>query len=272
MARYDAGGGALVASGLAYSALFAFVPAILFLLGIAGLLIADPADRAALVETITEVVPPLRELLAISLDQLVREARSVSILGLIGLAWGTSRFYLALEAALGRILGQGTRNFFVRTAFGLGSVVVLVGAVLAGILLAAVTSFVEAWIPIRLDGDGVGDVVTIVGAIAAAAIAAAAIALVYRFVPTGRISWPAILPPSLVVAIALAVLARAFVFLAPRLIGAAAVLGTLATVFAALAWLGLSFQAILVGAAWVAERDSRRRERLGLAPIDLGRF
>jgi len=45
-----------------------------------------------------------------------------------------------------------------------------------------------------------------------------------------------------------------FIYVAPRLIGAAAFLGTLATVFAALAWLGLSFQAILFGAAWIRER------------------
>jgi uncharacterized BrkB/YihY/UPF0761 family membrane protein len=45
-----------------------------------------------------------------------------------------------------------------------------------------------------------------------------------------------------------------FVFVAPRLIGAAAFIGTLATAFAALAWLSLSFQALLFGAAWVRDR------------------
>jgi uncharacterized BrkB/YihY/UPF0761 family membrane protein len=55
----------------------------------------------------------------------------------------------------------------------------------------------------------------------------------------------------------LTVVARLFVFLAPRLIGAAALLGTLATAFAALAWLALSFQAILLGAAWVRDRADR---------------
>ena len=62
------------------------------------------------------------------------------------------------------------------------------------------------------------------------------------------------LVPGLAIGLVLSGLARVFIYVAPRLIGAAAFLGTLATVFAALAWLGLSFQAILFGAAWVRER------------------
>ena len=56
----------------------------------------------------------------------------------------------------------------------------------------------------------------------------------------------------------LTILLRVFVFVAPRLIGAAALLGTLASVFAALAWLSLSFQALLLGAAWTAQRQAAR--------------
>jgi uncharacterized BrkB/YihY/UPF0761 family membrane protein len=65
------------------------------------------------------------------------------------------------------------------------------------------------------------------------------------------------------VTIGLLLLARLFVFLAPRLIGAAAVLGTLATVFAALAWLAVAFQAVLLGAAAVDAIDRELRRRRG---------
>ena len=90
------------------------------------------------------------------------------------------------------------------------------------------------------------------------AFAIASMALVYRFVPESRPSWRATWAPALVVGLLLTISARAFVFLAPRLIGAAATIGALATLFAALAWLGLSFQAILIGAAWVGERHEGR--------------
>ena len=54
-------------------------------------------------------------------------------------------------------------------------------------------------------------------------------------------------------------LSQLFLFLAPRLVGVAALAGSLATAFIALAWLSFTFQALLYGAAWVRVRDDRRR-------------
>ena len=55
-------------------------------------------------------------------------------------------------------------------------------------------------------------------------------------------------------------LSQLFLFVAPRLIGAALVAGSLATAFVALAWLSFTFQALLLGAAWVRVRDDRLDE------------
>jgi uncharacterized BrkB/YihY/UPF0761 family membrane protein len=46
-----------------------------------------------------------------------------------------------------------------------------------------------------------------------------------------------------------------FLTLAPLLVSAAALAGSLATAFIALAWLSFTFQALLYGAAWVRVRD-----------------
>ncbi len=258
LARYDAAGGALLASGLAYAALFAIVPTVIFLLGLSGLVIADEADRAALVETIATVAEPLRPFLSASLDQLSSEAASVSIAGLLALAWGASRFLVALEYALGRILSDGqSRNLIHRNVIGLASVLVLVGAVVGGMILAAVGSFVAAFAEEVAPGQVVSSTIELAFGLSAAAVTVLAVAVVYRYLPAGTPSWRAILIPSLGVAIVLAIVTRLFIFLAPRLIGAAAFLGTLATVFAALAWLGIVFQAILIGAAWIRTRSER---------------
>ena len=55
--------------------------------------------------------------------------------------------------------------------------------------------------------------------------------------------------------VVIVVLSQAFLFLAPRLVGAALVAGSLATAFVALAWLSFTFQVLLYGAAWVRVRD-----------------
>jgi hypothetical protein len=61
------------------------------------------------------------------------------------------------------------------------------------------------------------------------AVAILASAFVYRVVPTPKPDWRALALPAIVAGVALTFLLEAFVFLAPRLIGAAALLGTIAT-------------------------------------------
>ena len=61
--------------------------------------------------------------------------------------------------------------------------------------------------------------------------------------------------PAVVAGVAIVVLSQLFLFVAPRLIGAALLAGSLATAFVALAWLSFTFQVLLLGAAWVRVRD-----------------
>jgi uncharacterized BrkB/YihY/UPF0761 family membrane protein len=73
-------------------------------------------------------------------------------------------------------------------------------------------------------------------------------------VPARHVPWRALLPPAIAVGILLAALTQLFSYIAPRLIGTAAVYGTFVAIFAAMVWLSTGFQLLLVGAAWVRER------------------
>jgi len=252
--RYDAAGGSLLAGGLAYTALFAIVPLTLLLAGILGLVVGDEARRASVVNSIAEVIPPLRDLLRLVLDQAAGAAGAISILGTIALAWGASRFVVTFEDAMGRIFGgDRRRSFLARNTVGLIAVIGLIGVAVLGAVLAGLSSYLDA--AEAHGGAVVGIVEDVALALAPTLSAAASLGLVYRLAPVIAPSWRAILPPSIVIATVLTVLTRIFVYLAPRLIGAASTIGALATAFAALAWLGLSLQAVLLGAAWVRERD-----------------
>lgn len=255
LARYDAAGGALLAGGLAYMALFALVPLTILVAGILGLIVADAAERAAVVDTIANVLPPLRGIVRLVLDEAAGAAGAISLVGGVALLWGASRFVVAFEGAMGQIFG-GTRRrgFVVRNAGAIAAVLGLIGATVLGAILTGVSSFLDA---AQAAGVPVVQFMNDVGfALVPLLAAGLSIALVYRFVPVLAPGWRSILPPAVVVAVALDVLARAFVFLAPRLIGAAATIGALASAFVALAWLSLSFQALLLGAAWVRQRDA----------------
>lgn len=226
----------------------------LLLAGVVGLLFADPVERAKAVAVVVGVLPPLRDLIEAVLAEAARAAAPVSIVSAVILVWGTSRFVVAFEDAIARVMGgDRRRGFFISNLAALGAVVLMIVAIVLSTLLSGVLAFLNAGVEsgaLRVIGDAVA---IALGVLPIAAIVAATI-LVYRIVPLAAPPWRAVLVPGLAAGLALTVLARAFVFIAPRLIGAAAFIGTLATVFAALAWLGLSFQALLLGAAWVRDR------------------
>jgi membrane protein len=263
--RYNAAGGGLLAGGLAYAALFAIVPAVLLLVGIVGIVISDEATQVAVVQNLVNLVPPLAELIDTIVSEVAQNAASFSILGAIALLWGTSRFVLGFEGAVGRVMGTfGNRGFVERNLGALIVVVLVIGAIIGASVLSGLATSLASNAPpgaVPLLSSLVSLVATLFPIVAAMAI----MALVYQVVPLPHPPWRAAVLPGAVAGLAVAVLASLFVYIAPRLIGTAALLGTLATLFAALAWLSLTFQAILIGAAWVRERaDAIAREKLAV--------
>ena len=256
--RYGAAGGGLLAGGLAYAALFAIVPAVLLLAGVIGLVYANPVDRAAFVAVLVGVLPPMRDLIETVLTEAATNAGPVSILGAIALIWGTSRFVVAFEGALARTMGgDRPRGVLAQNLVALVAVVLMVAAIPASAALSAALAFLEAAESLGILRGVAGTAISLALAVLPIAATIGAMFLVYRLVPRPAPRWGAVVVPAIAVGIALTVVARVFAFLAPQLIGAAALIGTLATVFAALAWLALSFQAILIGAAWVRDRGER---------------
>ena len=86
------------------------------------------------------------------------------------------------------------------------------------------------------------------------------VSLVYRFVPVEHVPWRAILVPAVLVGIALGGFAQLFTFIAPRLVGFAALFGTFVTIFALLAWLAISFNMLILGASWTRVRAVARSQ------------
>jgi membrane protein len=255
--RYNAAAGGLLAAGLAYAALFAIVPGVILLAGVVGLVYADPIEQAKVVAIVGSVLPPMRDLIESVLAEAAKGAGPVSIVGGVILIWGTSRFVVAFEDALARVMGgDRRRGVLMSNLTALAAVVLMIAAIVASSLLSGLLDFFQAGAQAGVL-KVLGDLLAVAFGLLPIVATMGAVIAVYRLVPISRPPWRAIVLPGVVVGLILSGLARIFVYVAPRLIGAAAFLGTLATVFAALAWLGLTFQALLLGAAWVRDRSDR---------------
>ena len=260
MDDYGAAGGGLLASGVAFNSLFAVLPAILLIVSLLGLYLDDPLRLEQLVQAFARQFPPLEEFFRQALDQFRAGAVSFSVLGAIGLVWGSSRFYQSLDEAIARIFrGSRERDPIQRGLRGILSVGLLVGAVVGAVGFSQVVNDVRVDVP---GSSGVLDLLSssVGSIIGTVLIFAAVVGVIYRMVPTETPSWRAVAVPAAAIGITLAVLTGIFAVLTPRLIGALHVFAAFVAVFAAMIWLSYLAQALLIGAAWVHRRARNEAE------------
>ncbi len=252
---YDRAAGGLLARGLAFSALFALMPTLLLVLGLVGWVAGDAAARDRISATLITTFPPLAGLIGDSIQAVADGAALTSILGAIGVVWTVSQFYGALDTAMARIFSdQPGRSVLVRTARGILAVALMVGLIAGLVVLGSFTLALEA--TSATQAQPVELVVALLDSpLVLVMLAGVVTLLVYRLVPPTMPTWRAAGIPAVAVGATVVVLSRAFVFLVPRLVGVDALAGSLASAFVTLAWLSLTFQALLLGAAWVRVRN-----------------
>jgi membrane protein len=254
---YGRAAGGLLANGLAFSALFAAVPTTLLVLGLAGWFAAgDETVRQQVSDALIVAFPPLEALIRGSVDAVASGAVLTSVIGVIGVIWTVSQLFAAVEVAFARIFfDEPERGSLRRTLRGLLVVGFIATAVVAAIASLGLVAAIDAM------GDRQGtlarDVVGIIGSAPVLATATAVVVVVaYRTLPPRAPRWRALLLPAVIVGAILAILGQVFSRLVPWLVGVADLAGSLASGFVALAWLSLSFQAILLGGSWVRVRDA----------------
>ena len=240
---YNQAGGGLLAEGLSYSALFAGLTGLLFAVGLLGYLVPSEPDRQRIIDGLTGQLAPFAPAATDALRNVASHAGAFSVVGLAGMAWGASQFYGALDTAISRVFARTpARGPFDRLLRGFVSVFLLVGGLLSGIALYAG------------GGEASRTLAQLAFPLLTAAIVVLTVGVVYRVVPNTRVPVAVLLPPTLVAGLVLTGLTELLVYITPLLTGALSVFGGVAAVFAALAWLNLAFQVLLIGASWTRLR------------------
>ena len=252
--RYNAADGGLLAAGIAYNTLFAIIPMALFGGAILGFFVTDPGSLATVRAALTDWAPPLSSVIDEILGGLSSASPTLSVVGFLGMIWGATRLFASLEIGIEAMFSEAPRRgIVVRTLRRVGSVLIVAGLVVGAFLAASVASFVSE----LTAGDEGGPIRTAFLALLLAlpsVVTSAALVLVYQLVPPVHPSRSAVLLPAVTIGVGLVLLTRLFAVVAPRALGANFVYGTLGAIFVALAWLGLAYSIILLGAAWVRER------------------
>jgi membrane protein len=262
--RYNAAGGGLLAAGIAYNTLFAIIPMALFGGAILGFFVTDPQKLRLVRDALTGWAPPLASVVDEILGGLATASPSLSIIGLLGMIWGATRLFASLELGIEAMYSEAPRRgIVVRTLRRVASVGIVAGVIVAAFLATSVASFVS-----ELAGGetgGVGAIFFVLLLALPGLVSALALVVVYELVPPVRPTRAEVLLPAVTIGLGLVILTRLFAVLAPRALGANFVYGTLGAIFVALAWLGLAYSLILIGAAWVRERMLAAEETAAVA-------
>jgi membrane protein len=253
---YDRAGGGLVAGGLAYTSLLALLPGLLLGLSAIGIVMQNPADQKRVVALIAQAMPPFEELSRLALNQVSASAVPTGIFAIATLLWGSSRFYANLDTAFSRIFREAPRrNAIVQTVRGIALIAVLVVVPVTLLALGSVVSWLTQFAP---DGLNLSALIATTLQIASPVVSllafGLAVALCYRLVPNELVPWRVLLPPAAAVGLVLAVLTQVYALIAPRLVGVAALYGTVFAILGLLAWLSIAFNVLLIGAAWTDVR------------------
>lgn len=247
---YNAAGGGLLASGLAFSALFALVPGLLLMVSVLIVLVDDAATRQAAIDWLVGQVPPLHDVAAEVVGTVASDARVGSMLGLILFVWGASGFYLALDSAIDRTIpgGHPAHPVLARVR-GVAAVGLVVIASLVAFGLSAVASIVS-----------LGPLLPIASPLLAVVAASLLCLTVYVVLPNQRPTVGDAAPAALAAGTGIGLLTTGFGTLAPLLVEGFMALGVIASVFVALVWFNWTFAIMLMGASYA--RLCRDRSRV----------
>jgi membrane protein len=278
MRAYDQSGGGMLAGALAYFSFFSLVPALLLFVSLLGIIVEDAALRQQLIDALVNQLDPIRDVAVVVIDGLANSGRTGTVIGVLGLLWGASGFYGALQGAMQRVFpGPGGRDFLRTRVNGVITVVLVLGTLLLAVVVVFALPLITEWIDRSCRDLGTLDVALVEGfcsidfaqvsgaiaVVGAMGIAFGAALTIYMVIPTAGPSLRQAFWPALAVGLVIGGLTALFGWIAPLLVRQWVALGIVGSVFISLIWLNLIFQALIYGAAFARLRRDRARMRAG---------
>lgn len=257
------GDDATYASSIAYYALLSLFPFFLVGFSILGWVVADPADRAAVIAVVMQYFPRQLEFVETQLDALVRSRVPLGIGGTLVMVWAALGVFGAVTSAINHVWRVERRPGFLRHQ--IVSLVMLLAA--AFVLLA---TFLLTSVAHLVDASPVGPLVAGAPAIAVLHSLAArtlawvlpilVVALVFAFVPNVPVRVRDVWAGAVVTGLLWQAAFAGFSWYARDLSRYRVVHGSIATVVVFLVWVYVSAAILIFGAEVTAAHRRARAE------------
>jgi len=237
---------AIMASAIAYIALFSLFPLILLSISIASFSFGPSIDQHITIQRLEFVAPALGQLLGQNIDAIIRARGPVTSFALVSLIWSASTIFYTLTHTLNGIWHiQQRRSAWKRRGISILFVMAFVGPTLFLISLAgSVIANIRFWLPdlIIPFGYGISLVLTLL-------LDMALFLVLYMMLPHGTSTWREVLPGAIGAGLLWELAKRTFLsFVSTYISISNLVYGTVATIIAFLLWAYISSLIFIFGA------------------------
>jgi membrane protein len=237
---------AIMASAIAYIALFSLFPLILLSISIASFSFGPTMDQHSTIQRLEFIAPALGQLLGQNIDEVIRVRGPVTSFALVSLIWSASTIFYTLTHTLNEIWQIKQR----RSAWKIRGVAILfvlifVGPTLFLISLASsIIANIRFWIPDQIIPFGYG-----ISLILAILLDVVLFMALYMMLPHGTSTWREVLPGAIGAGFLWELAKKTFLFFVSTYISITnLVYGTVATIIAFLFWAYISSLIFIFGA------------------------
>jgi membrane protein len=245
---FNADGGGLLASAVAYSLLFSIFPFALALISIAGFFMDNPKFEEQVIGAIGNLIPVARGMLEKNLHEVVNARAETGIIAVLVFIWSASSFFYALRNSLNKAWGiRRTTPFFRGRAT---DIAMLLGSFVLLLLYIWLSTVVRIIHNAHYHSEyfrflNSTAVTATVFTLASGLLAFLLIILLYRFIPSDKPGWRDIWPGALLAAVSIEIIRFGFIWYIKNVSEYNLVYGSIGTVIALLAYIYLSAWSLL---------------------------
>ena len=237
---------AIMASAIAYIALFSLFPVILLSISIASFSFGHEADQKIIIQQLEFIAPALGQLLGKNIDEIVRARGPVTGFALLSLIWSASTFFNTITHTLNGIWHiKQRRAAWRRRGKSILFVMLFVGPTLFLISFAgSVVVNISLWLPNQILPLGYG-----LSLIIPTLLNLALFMVLYMMLPHSTATWREILPGAIGAGLLWEIAKKIFLsFVSTYISVTNLVYGTVAAIIAFLLWSYISSLIFIFGA------------------------
>lgn len=210
--RYGEDRADLLAAAVAFNALASMFPIIIGVLAIVGLILRSPDARTMAQALVLSIVPADDTASVLqTVNDASQNAELFGLLGLVGLLWGGSSLFGALEVALDQVYRVPPRSFVRQKLMAVGMMTLFALLVVLELVATSVAQFVGQMAHnLPLVGPGVAPAVVVAGGVISILAGFSLCFAIYYVVPNVRLAARHVLPGTLFASLALVLLTQVF--------------------------------------------------------------